>query len=331
MQESALLVGSPNGSYPAIMSCLCDFQLDVTEAQRGDEAIALLPSRRPAVVVCELPLPDMPPSVLVSRLRRADPTASVVLIAGGSSGPDLTQVVQVGADEYVPRPVDRGKLMVATARALSRRRTALEAARSRLLDVLDDGERMVAGVVEALRRCLEAKDFLSDGHARTVGELAGRIAQEYGLSDQEVRHTRLAGVLHDLGKVAVDQLILERPRGLTIAEWREVRSHPVRGAEILGAIEPLGDVAQYVRHHHERLDGTGYPDGLQGEEIPLTSRIIAVADAYDAMVRPRPYRATDGLAYASREFTRHAGTQWDPDVVQSLFGCVPELRVAGAG
>ena len=330
MPESALLVGSPNGSYPVVMSCLCDFQLEVAEARGGDEAVSLLPARRPAVVVCELPLHDMPPSVFVSRLRRADPTASIILVAGGSAGPDLAHVVQVGADEYVPRPVDRGKLMVATARALSRRRTAQQAAHNRLLDVLDGGDRVVAGAVEALRRCLEAKDFLCDGHAQIVGDLASRIAQQHGLSDREGRHTSLAGLLHDLGKVAVDQLILERPRGLTTAEWREIRSHPVRGAEILGAIEPLGDVAQYVRHHHERLDGRGYPDGLEGDEIPLTSRIIAVADAYDAMVRPRAYRAGEGLAYAAREFIRHAGRQWDPAVVDSLFACVPELRWARA-
>ncbi|MBM3498792.1 MAG: HD domain-containing protein, partial [Armatimonadetes bacterium] len=322
-------VGSPNGSYPVVMSCLCDFQLEVAEARGGEEAVRLLPAHRPAVVVCELPLDDLPPAALVSRLRRADPTVAVILIAGGSRGPDLAQVVQVGADEYVPRPVDRGKLMVATARALNRQRTAVQAARNRLLDVLDGSDRVVAGAVEALRRCLEAKDFLSDGHAETVGDLAGRIARQHGLSDDEVRHARLAGLLHDLGKVAVDQLILERPRSLTTAEWREVRIHPVRGAEILATIEPLGNVARYVLHHHERPDGGGYPDGLRGQDIPLASRIIAVADAYDAMVRPRPYRATDGPTYASREFRRHAGTQWDPGVVESLFACVPELRLAG--
>jgi len=331
MPESALLVGCPNGSYPVVMSCLGDFQLEVAEAHRGEDATSLAAFRRPALVVCELPLEDMRPAALVSRLRRVDPTASIILIAGGAPGPDLEQVVQVGADEYVPRPVDRGKLMVATARAMNRRRTALQAAQNRLLEVLDGGERLVVGAAEALRQCLEAKDFLSDGHAQTVGDLAARIARQHGLSEAEVRATHLAGMLHDLGKVAVDQLILERPRGLTTAEWREVRSHPVRGAEILATIEPLADVARYVRHHHERPDGGGYPDGLAGSDIPLPSRIVAVADAYDAMVRPRPYREAEGLTYASREFARLAGQQWDAAVVASLFACVPELQLARAG
>jgi HD-GYP domain-containing protein (c-di-GMP phosphodiesterase class II) len=272
----------------------------------------------------------MAPSALVSRVKRHSPATSVILLAGGPEGPDLGEIVSVGADEYVARPADRGRFMIATARALHRRRTVQQAGRNRLLEVLSANERIVGDAVEALCRCLEAKDFLSDGHARTVGSLAGRVAVEHGLDEEEARGVYVAGLLHDLGKVAVDQLILERPRGLTAAEWREVRIHPVRGAEILGSIEPLREVARYVRHHHERHDGTGYPDGLRGAQIPLASRIIAVADAYDAMVRPRPYRSTDGLGYAARELLRHAGTQWDEEVVDSLFACVPELQLAKA-
>jgi len=330
MQESALLVGSTNGSYPVVMSCLGDLQLEVAESERGAGALALVQSRDRAIVVADLPLPDLSASALVSRVKRHSPATSVILLAGGPKGPELGEVVSAGADEYVSRPPDRGRLMIALARALHRRRMVLQAGRNRLLEVLDSHDRIIEEIVEALCRCLEAKDFLSDGHARTVGSLAGRIAVEHGLAEGDARRVRVAGVLHDLGKVAVDQLILERPRGLTAAEWREVRVHPVRGAEILGSIEPLRDVARYVRHHHERHDGSGYPDGLRGSQIPLPSRIIAVADAYDAMVRPRPYRLVDGPAYAAKEFRTHAGTQWDPEVVDSLFACVPELQLARA-
>jgi len=331
MPESALLVSHSNGSYPVVMSCLCDFQLSVGEADLGGQALACLDRREHALVVCDLPLADLTPSAFVSRAKRLSPATSIVLIAGPPAGPSLADVVQVGADEYVSRPVDRGKFMVSMARAMNRRRTVLQAGRNALLEAMEGTQRIVAGAVEALRQCLEAKDFLSDGHARTVGDLAERMGTHYRLSRDEVRQIRLAGVLHDLGKVAVDQLILERPRALTTAEWTEVRSHPGRGAEILATIEPLSGVAQYVRHHHERHDGRGYPDGLRGDEIPLPSRIIAVADAYDAMVRPRPYRNADGIAYAAREFREYAGEQWDPAVVESLFACVPELELALAG
>lgn len=328
MRESALLVGCSDGSYPLLMSCLCDLQLDVTEIPVGAKALEWLSLRHPAIVVCDLPLPDLPVSVFVSRAKRTKPTTSLVLVAGGERGPDLSQVVQLGADEYVPRPVDRPKLIIATARALNRHRTALQAAQTRLLRTLNASDQIVSMVVEALRQCLEAKDFLSDGHAETVSDLATRLAERIGLSERETAHVRLAALLHDLGKIAVDQLILERPRSLTAAEWREVQTHPVRGAEIVANIEPLRDVAVYIRHHHERHDGRGYPDGLLGDQIPLASRLISVADAYDAMVRPRPYRASQGITYAAKEFVRHAGTQWDKQAVDVLFACVPELRHA---
>lgn len=330
MQESALLVGSTNGSYPAAMSCLGDLQLEVTETELGADAIALLQSRDRAVIIVDLPLPDLSAAALVSRVKRHSPATSVILLAGGPEGPQLEDVVPAGADEYVSRPADRGRLMIALARALHRRRIVQQAGRNRPLEVSGSTGQIVVEIVEALCRCLEAKDFLSDGHARTVGKLAARIAMQHGLAEEDVRRVHVAGVLHDLGKVAVDQLILERPRRLTSAEWREVRVHPVRGAEILLSIEPLRDVARYVRHHHERHDGSGYPDGLRGSQIPLPSRIIAVADAYDAMVRPRPYRAADGPVYAANEFRRHAGTQWDAEVVEALFACVPELQFARA-
>ena len=109
-----------------------------------------------------------------------------------------------------------------------------------------------------------------------------------------------------------------------------MQRHPVAGAEILRSMALLSDVATYVKHHHERHDGEGYPDRLIGEETPLPSRIIGVADAYDAMVRPRPYRSDEGLPYAAHEFRSHAGTQWDPSVVDGLFACVPELQMAAA-
>jgi putative nucleotidyltransferase with HDIG domain len=313
------------------MSCFGDLQLDVTEAASGCDALACLERREYAVVVGHLPLPDLPASTLVSRVRRACAPASIVLVAHPEDAVGLARLVEVGADEYATHPLHRGKFMVSLARALNRRRTVLQANRNALLETLQGGEHLVRGAVEALRRCLEAKDLSCDGHAQGVALVAERLATRYGLDDDEVADVRLAAVLHDLGKVAVDQVILEQPRRLTETEWLEVRSHPVVGAEIVGAIEPLQDVAAAVRHHHERHDGRGYPDGLAGEQIPLASRIIAVADAFDAMVRPRAYRQSEGLAYASGEFRRYAGQQWDPFVVDSLFGCIPDLELARAG
>lgn len=333
--ELALLVGSPNGSSSTILHSLGDFELDVEAAYTATDALRLLRPEHFSVAVCDLPILDMTPPGVVSGIRRASPTTSVILLAGGPNGPDLADVVQIGADEIVPRPLDRARLMEAIARALHKRRLALDAQDWRDLqagDIKTEAEQLLMlGAVEALARCIEAKDFMSDGHSRSVSGLAHRLAQHMGLTGIDAEEARMAGVLHDLGKVAVDQEILAKPEALTPAEWHQVRLHPVAGAEIVGTMEPLENVASYIRYHHERHDGGGYPDGLGGSDIPLVSRIVAVSDAYDAMIRPRPYRRLDGLPYAAREFRANAGTQWDPDIVDGLFSCVPELQLAAAG
>ncbi len=330
MQESALLIGSPNGRLSLIESCLNELQLDVAVAETGQEALLALAPERHALLVGDLPIADMPPATLVSRLRRASRATSIVLIAGPPDGPEVEDIVELGADEYIARPIRRPRLIEAIARALATRRLVLDAGASEMTAEGWDTERRagVLGAVEMLTRCLEAKDFLSNGHARSVARMAEQIATHLGLADEEVQEARLASAVHDLGKLAVSREILCKPGALSEAEWEEIRRHPQTGAEILRGIRPLDGIAHYVRHHHESYDGSGYPDGLQGSEIPLISRIIAVADAYDAMMTARPYRQHLGYAYAAREFRCNAGTQWDTDVVDSLFACVAQLALA---
>jgi putative two-component system response regulator len=330
MQESALLIGSPNGHLSLIGSCLSELQLRVTVADTGEDALRAVAAREYAVVVGDLPLANTAPDVLVSQLRGANHATSIVLITGPPDGPPVEDVAGSGADEHVVRPIHRARLIEAIARALAARRLALDAKASQ-----GAGDRSCTdmpagalGAIETLTRCLEAKDFLSNGHARSVAHMAAQIATHLGLADEEVQEARLASVAHDLGKLAVSQEILCKPGALSEEEWQEIKRHPHTGAEILRGIGPLNGIARYVRHHHESYDGSGYPDGLQGSDIPLTSRIIAVADAYDAMMTARPYRQHLGYAYAAQEFKRNAAVQWDADVVDSLFACVPQLSLA---
>ncbi len=329
MQESALLIGSPNGHSPLIESCLAELQLDVVSADTGETALRLLAPEHHALAVCDLPLADMGPTALVSQIRRASRATSIIAIAGPPQGPGLAQVIHAGADECVARPVHQARLIEVFARGLTARRLALSTGPSGA-DPEETQTSTLGAVFEAVRHlsgCLEAKDFLSNGHARSVAHMAEQIATHLGLADEEVQEARLASAVHDLGKLAVSQETLCKPGALSEEEWEEIRRHPHTGAEILKGLEPLAGIATYVRHHHERYDGSGYPDGLGGTEIPLASRIIAVADAYDAMVTARPYRQSVGLSHAAREFRQFAGTQWDADVVGSLFACVPQLSL----
>jgi HD-GYP domain-containing protein (c-di-GMP phosphodiesterase class II) len=182
--------------------------------------------------------------------------------------------------------------------------------------------------VMLLAETLDLRDAGTAEHSRTVGAYARQTAATLGLAPDHVERLHAAGVLHDLGKLGIADAILHKPAALDDAEWREMRRHPEIGARILEHAG-LEDIAAWVRAHHERLDGRGYPDGLDAAGIPLEARILAVADAYEAMVADRPYRRALGAATARAELKQGAGTQFDAEVVEAFLrtlddGAVPE-------
>jgi diguanylate cyclase (GGDEF)-like protein len=169
----------------------------------------------------------------------------------------------------------------------------------------------------ALARAVDAKDSYTRSHCQTVSQLTAVIGAELGLSEERIARLRLAGLLHDVGKIGVPDAILNKPAKLTDEEYEQMQRHSLLGFEIVDAAG-LPEEARWVRHHHERVDGRGYPDRLSGEEIPLESRIILAADAFEAMTSDRPYRQAPGQEFAVAELRRGAGTQFDPDVVDAL-------------
>lgn len=172
-------------------------------------------------------------------------------------------------------------------------------------------------LANALALAVDAKDSYTRSHCQTVSALCVVIATELGLGAEGLARLRLAGLLHDVGKIGIPDSILHKPGALTDAEYKQMQSHSVLGAAILEAAD-MPVEARWVRHHHERIDGNGYPDRLAGDEIPLESRIILVADAFEAMTSDRPYRMAPGQTYAIEELRRHAGTQFDPEIVEAL-------------
>ena len=177
-----------------------------------------------------------------------------------------------------------------------------------MLDALADdraGEQLEAAML--LAETLDLRDVATARHSETVGRYAERIADELGLAPDQVERLRVAGVLHDIGKLGISDAVLLKPGGLELSEWEEIRRHPEMGARILEHAN-LRDVASWVLAHHERIDGAGYPRGLTGDTIPLEGRILAVADAYEAMTADRPYRRALAEAEARAELVRGAGT-----------------------
>jgi len=182
---------------------------------------------------------------------------------------------------------------------------------------LPPDERHLSTLATALARAVDAKDSYTRSHCETVAELCVLIAGELGLDGDRVARIRLAGLLHDVGKIGISDAILQKPAPLTPDEAAIMRTHPDLGAHIVSAAE-LYEEAEWILHHHERLDGHGYPDGLGGVEVPLESRIIMVADAFEAMTSDRPYRPRRPVEEALAELDRHAGTQFDPACVSAL-------------
>jgi putative nucleotidyltransferase with HDIG domain len=167
-------------------------------------------------------------------------------------------------------------------------------------------------------------------HSHAVADYATMIARALDWPAEQVEPLRIAAMLHDVGKVAISDRILQKPGPLDPDESRQMRRHPVIGAELVERIDGLEDVVPWIRHSHEHFDGSGYPDGLRGDAIPLASRILLVADAFDAMTSQRPYRQPMEAAAAIRELERHAGTQFDPACVAVLLERLALARDAGA-
>ncbi len=174
-------------------------------------------------------------------------------------------------------------------------------------------------VASILLEAVTPKDGYTSEHASLVARLSQLVGVELGLNVEEIETLVLGALLHDLGKLAVSDAILEKPGPLTEEEWAVVKRHSDVGARMIEPIEVLSGAVPVVRHHHERYDGTGYPDGLEGEEIPLAARIVAAVDAYDVMIRGRPYRQRRTQAEALEELSREAGLQFDKQVVEALI------------
>ncbi len=180
-------------------------------------------------------------------------------------------------------------------------------------------EQAMMGTIDAVSAMVELRDPYTSGHERRVGELAGAIGHEMGLPQDEVKGLRIAGALHDIGKIACPAEILSKPARLTALEFEIVKAHPQLGFDILKSVRFSWPVAQAILQHHERIDGSGYPQKLKGEEIILSARILAVADTIEAMGSHRPYRPALGIDAALAEVEKHSGTLFDPQVVAACL------------
>jgi putative two-component system response regulator len=302
---------------------------EVRTAESGAAALELLSRDRFTVMLCDVEMPGMTGVELVPHALRADPELAVIMLSAVDNASTATGALDSGALDYLVKPINPEAMAVAIDRALNRRALLIE---QRRVDELVREEvavrtaelerkkaalsALTEGLAEVLINVMEAREAHLRGHSHRVAELAASIAAKMGLTAEEVEHIRLAGLLHDVGKVAIRESVLAKPGQLTPEEVEHVRGHVRAGAEFLAPVTQLGPVVRYLEEHHERIDGTGYPRGLRGDQISLGGRILGAANAYDALTSARPYRHAVPPEVAVERLS--AGASFDPDVCRAL-------------
>jgi putative two-component system response regulator len=304
MPEVILIADDHDSSLSALEGLLLEEGFEVRTAPDGGAALAEFRRCKPDLLVLDVNMPRMT-GFDVCRHIKSDPDTRlmpVILVTGLTAIADRVAGIEAGADDFLTKPVDRAQLL-ARVRSLLRQKA--------YTDELDRAE----SVLFALARSIEGKDPYTEGHCERLAQLSARLGEAVGLEAAQIKALRRAGVVHDIGKVAVpDHILLKRDR-LTAKERKCVRKHPVVGEGICAPLKSFQLVLPIIRHHHEKLDGTGYPDGLKGVAIPITARVLQVVDVYDALTTARPYKKAlsqaDALEVMEQEVQRG---WWDPDV-----------------
>jgi len=239
----------------------------------------------------------------------------VILITALSDKQDRIEGIKAGADDFLTRPVDRTEL-------LARVRSLLK-----LKQRTDELERAEA-VLFSLAQSIEGKDPYTHGHCERLAEYSARLGEQLGLPEDQIIALRRAGIVHDVGKIAVPDAILLKPGRLTPDEWTIIREHSVVGERICAPLKSFRHVLPIIRHHHEKLDGSGYPDGLRGEAIPITARVLQIVDVYDALTTDRPYKKAFSITNALQTMKEEVSKGWwDPHIFDQ-FECLVRTRTA---
>ena len=312
---------------------------EVVTAAGGEEALAVLQRQKITGMLLDVNMPGVTGIELVPQIMELEPAIALLMLTAVNDATSAALCMQRGAFDYLIKPIDLGHLGRAIHQALRRRHTQLEgqqinqwlkdevAARvaERRLEQANQ-ERISIATLEALVNALEAKDPYLRGHSARVADLSAMVAAELGISDEQIEAVRTGGRLHDIGKIGIREEILNKQGPLTKEEFEHVKQHVTVGSQILAPLVHLGEVIGFVRSHHERWDGTGYPDRLRAEEIPLGARIIGAVEIYDALTTARPYQERMPPELAVERVRDLIGTVIDPVVHGALEAVVSQRQ-----
>ena len=314
-----LVVDDGAANRELIRMYLSTIDCEVQLAADGVAALEMIEREPPDLVLLDVRMPRMDGYEVCRRIKSTPrgKLLPVVMITGLSQTKHRVAALEAGADDFMTKPVEGAEL---TARV----RSALRL--KELYNTLDGAEH----VIFSLATAVEAKDSFTEQHTQRVGESARLLGVRLGLSANTLDTLYRGGMIHDIGKIGVSDSILHKPGPLDSIEVPQMQAHVAIGESIVKPLRSTSGLLPIIRHHHERFDGHGYPDGLRAREIPRAARIVSVCDAFDALVNDRPYRIRRSTEEAIAVLRAGAGTQWDPETVDLLARELPTIQHLGA-
>ena len=282
----------------------------VLAASDGIEALDIMEKSTPDFILSDIAMPGMDGYEFYNNVRARTQWVTIpfIFLTARGGREEIYKGKMLGVEDYLVKPIDREELLSTIRARLSRSQELMLAQLSQAYQ---------ASLI-MFSNAIELRDDYTRGHVERVMQYAVIIARELGWSDRLIEDLKYGSILHDIGKIYIRETILSRPGPLSPGDWEEMKRHSVVGAELVKNIDYLAPAIPVIRHHHERWDGKGYPDGLIGEEIPLMARVVAVADALDAMTSPRAYRTPARTRQAYDEIVACAGSFYDPMIVQAF-------------
>ena len=297
----------------------------VTALKSGQALLDYLKENTPDLILLDIMMPDMDGFGTMSRLRSeyGNKDIPVIFLTADENEESETKGLALGAMDFIKKPFVPDVLVLRVRHTIQLVR--LQRDLSTEVDIKTrENESLFQHVIQTIAEAIDAKDTYTNGHSGRVADYSREIAKRYGYSEQKQKDIYMMGLLHDVGKIGVPDAVINKPAKLNDEEYELIKNHPVMGARILKNIKEMPSLATGARWHHERYDGKGYPDGLSGSEIPEEARIIAVADAYDAMSSRRSYREPLPQGVVREEIMKGKGTQFDPEFAQIMLEMIDE-------
>jgi response regulator RpfG family c-di-GMP phosphodiesterase len=315
-----LVVDDDTDVLELLSDALMSYGYEVSTAGDAGTAIELAKAHAYDLILCDLYLQGITGLQFTKSVCRIHPHVPVVMITAFGDIDAAREALSAGASDFFTKPIELIKLPIILENNLQRKK--LEAKR-----LSEERAEVLFKAIKALAAAIDAKSHYTGCHSARMAELCLAIGRDMAFTSETLNTLELAAHIHDVGKIGTPDSVLSKAGKLSDDEWVDILKHPGMGADFLAGIDELAEVASIVRHHHEHVDGSGYPDGLKGDAIPLLARVLSAADAFEAMTSDRPYRAAISPQEALSELRRNSGTQFDPDVVQAAARVVDKMEL----